>query len=191
MYSVNFAEIESLQHEGRWDEAAQVMIDAAQRLERGGADFIVLCTNTMHKCADAMQRSVNIPLLHIADATAAQIKARGLHTVGLLGTRFTMEEAFYCGRLTEQHGLNVLIPSASEREVIHRVIYDELCLGDIRAASKQQYVAIMDRLIEQGAQGIILGCTEIGLLVQAQDSHVPLFDTTRIHAVAAVEYALE
>ncbi|MCL5999661.1 MAG: aspartate/glutamate racemase family protein, partial [Chloroflexi bacterium] len=162
MYSVDFAEIETLQHQGRWDEAAQAMIDAAQRLERGGADFVVLCTNTMHKLADAMQQHMHVPLLHIADATAERIKARSMRTVGLLGTRFTMEEDFYKGRLIEQHGLNVLIPPEAEREIVHCVIYDELCMGDIRLASRQQYVAIMERLAAAGAEGIILGCTEIG-----------------------------
>jgi aspartate racemase len=190
MYSVDFAEVELLQHEGRWDDATRMMVDAAQRLERGGADFVVLCTNTMHKCADEMQRAIGIPLLHIADATAEQIKARGMRTIGLLGTRFTMEQDFYKGRLIGRHGLQVLIPSAEEREVVHRVIYDELVLGQIRAASRAQYVEIMARLVEQGAEGIILGCTEIGLLVRGEDSRVPLFDTTRLHALAAVDYAL-
>ena len=190
MYSVDFAEIEAMQSEGRWEDAAQAMIDAAQRLQRGGADFIVLCTNTMHKLADAMQRSMSVPLLHIADATAEQIKAQGLTTIGLLGTRFTMEEDFYRGRLIERYGLQVLIPPMHEREVVHRVIYDELCLGQIRAPSKAHYVTIMQHLVERGAQGIILGCTEIGLLVNQADCAVPLFDTTRIHAVAAVDWAL-
>lgn len=190
MYSVDFAAVEALQREGRWDEATRLMIDAAQRLERGGADFVVLCTNTMHKSADEMQRNIGIPLLHIADPTAAQVKARGMRTVGLLGTRFTMEENFYRGRLADRHGLHVLIPSAAEREVVHRVIYDELVLGQICAPSRAHYVAVMQRLVEQGAQGIILGCTEIGLLVRDEDSRVPLFDTTRIHAIAAVDAAL-
>lgn len=190
MYSVDFAAVEALQREGRWDEATRLMIDAAQRLERGGADFVVLCTNTMHKSADEMQRNIGIPLLHIADPTAAQVKARGMRTVGLLGTRFTMEENFYRGRLADRHGLRVLIPSADEREVVHRVIYDELVLGQICAPSRAHYVAVMQRLVEQGAQGIILGCTEIGLLVRDEDSRVPLFDTTRIHAIAAVDAAL-
>jgi aspartate racemase len=190
MYSVDFAEVETLQHEGRWGEAAQMMAEAAQRLERGGADFVVLCTNTMHKCAGEMQRAIRIPLLHIADATAEKIKSRGIKRVGLLGTRFTMEEDFYKGRLMREHGLDVLIPSAAERELVHRVIYDELVLGDIRSSSRARYIAVMNRLVQDGAQGIILGCTEIGLLVHDEDSRVPLFDTTRIHAVAAVEYAL-
>jgi aspartate racemase len=191
MYSVDFAEIETLQREGRWVEAGQLMVDAAQRLERGGADIVVLCTNTMHKLAGEIQCHVRIPLLHIADATAHKAKAQGMGAVGLLGTRFTMEEDFYKGRLIDKYGLRVLVPSAAEREVVHRVIYDELCLGQIHASSKAAYVRIMAGLVEQGAEGIILGCTEIGLLVHVEDSHVPLFDTTRIHAVAAVDYALQ
>jgi aspartate racemase len=190
MYSVDFAEVEILQREGRWFEAGQMLVDAAQRLEQGGADFVVLCTNTMHKLVDQMQSHMRIPLLHIADTTAQKIKAHGLRTIGLLGTRFTMEEDFYKGRLIDKYGLRVLVPSAAEREAVHRVIYDELCLGQIHASSQSQYVAIMEGLVQQGAEGIILGCTEIGLLVHAEDSRVPLFDTTRIHAVAAVEYAL-
>jgi aspartate racemase len=190
MYSVDFAEVEILQRDGRWDEAAQMMIEAACRLEWGGAQCVVLCTNTMHKCADAMQNAIHIPMLHIADATAEKIKAQGLHTVGLLGTNFTMEEDFYKGRLEEKHGLKVLIPPAPEREVVHRVIYDELCLGQINPSSRAQYAQTIRNLVAQGAQGIILGCTEIGLLVHAEDSSVPLFDTTRIHAEAAVDWAL-
>jgi aspartate racemase len=190
MFSVDFAEVEALQHQGRWDEAAGIMADAARRLEKGGADFLVLCTNTMHKLADAIQAAVPIPLLHIADATAEAVRARGLATVGLLGTRFTMEEDFYKGRLVERHGLRVLTPGAADRAIVHRVIYDELVVGDIRPASRAEFRRILAALIGQGAQGIILGCTEIGLLVQAEDSHVPLFDTTRIHALAAVEEAL-
>ncbi|HEY3342564.1 MAG TPA: aspartate/glutamate racemase family protein [Anaerolineae bacterium] len=190
MYSVDFAEIEILQRDGRWDEAAQSMIEAACRLEWGGAKCVLLCTNTMHKSAEALQAAIHIPLLHIADATAEKVKALGLHTIGLLGTSFTMEEDFYKGRLTERYGLRVLIPSASERQIVHHVIYDELCLGQINTASRAQYAQIIAHLVEQGAQGIILGCTEIGLLVHPEDSSVPLFDTTRIHAEAAVEWAL-
>ena len=190
MYSVDFAEIEALQHQGRWDKATEMMIDAARRVERGGADFVIICTNTMHRMADQVQAQIRIPLLHIADATAASIRARGMKRIGLLGTRFTMEEEFYKGRLVDKHGLDVIIPADAEREIVHRVIYDELVLGQIRPASQEQYVRIMARLAAQGAEGIILGCTEIGLLVGDQDSPVPLFDTTRIHAVAAVEYAL-
>jgi aspartate racemase len=190
MYSVDFAEIEALQHQGKWDEATDLMIAAAQRVENGGADFVVICTNTMHRMADEVQKQIKIPLLHIADATAEQIKAQGLKKIGLLGTRFTMEEDFYRGRLSEKHGLEVIIPTERERDIVHRVIFDELCLGEIRQPSKEQYVSIMDHLVRDGAEGIILGCTEISLLIQEEDSQVPLFDTTKIHAVAAVEYAL-
>lgn len=190
LYSVDFAEIEVLQSEARWDEATSMMIDAARRLERGGADLIIICTNTMHKMADAVQAAVNIPLLHIADATAAQIQRQGLATVGLLGTRYTMEQDFYRGRLEQRHRLRVLVPGADDRATVNRIIYDELVLGDIRVESKAAYVRIMERLIADGAQGIILGCTEIGLLIQQQDCAVPVFDTTTIHAVAAVEAAL-
>lgn len=190
MYSVDFAEIEAQQNEGRWADAARAMVDAAQRLERGGADVIVLCTNTMHKLAGDMERNVGIPMLHIADATAARIKALGLARVGLLGTRFTMEEDFYAGRLRRQHGLDVVIPGAEDRERVHRVIYEELGLGVIRAESRARYVEVIRRLAGQGAQGVILGCTEIGLLIHPEDSPLPVFDTTRIHAEAAADFAL-
>lgn len=190
MYSVDFAEIEALQHQARWEEATELMIAAAQSVEKGGADFVVICTNTMHKLADEVQQHIQIPILHIADATAEKIQAQGLKTVGLLGTKFTMEEDFYKGRLTQKYGLEVMIPIAEERELVHRVIFDELCLGKVKQSSKAQYVSIMERLANDGAEGIILGCTEIGLLVQQEDSPVPLFDTTTIHAVAAVERAL-
>lgn len=190
MYSVDFAEIEILQHQGRWQEASQVLVAAAQCVERAGADFVLLCTNTMHKLAEDIQAKINIPFLHIADATAQAIRAAGIDQVGLLGTRFTMEEDFYKGRLHQQHGLTVLIPDDQEREIIDRVIYHELVLGVIRPESKAQYVQVIGRLVQSGAQGIILGCTEIGLLVHQKDSPVPVFDTARIHAEAAVEYAL-
>ncbi len=190
MVSVDFAEIEALQHQGRWDESAVLLVEAARGLERGGADFIVLCTNTMHKVAEEIQSGLGIPFLHIADATAQRVKEAGLKSVGLLGTRFTMEQDFYKGRLMQKYGLNVSVPDVSEREIIHRVIYDELVRGEIRQDSKVQYLGIIAQLIERGVEGIILGCTEIGLLVQQPDSRVPLFDTTRIHAEAAVEYAL-
>jgi amino-acid racemase len=191
MVSVDFAEVEILQHQGRWAEAADMLIEAAKSLEDGGADLIVLCTNTMHKVADEIQANLKIPFLHIADATAQRVLASGIRIVGLLGTRFTMEEEFYKGRLSKTYGLNVIVPDAQEREVIHRVIYDELVLGKIEPSSKAQYVEIIEQMIRQGAEGIILGCTEIGLLVHQEDSRVPLFDTTRIHAEAAVEYALK
>ena len=191
MYSVDFAEVEVLQHQGNWAEAAHMLVDAAQRLENGGADFIVLCTNTMHKVAEEIQAAVKIPLLHIADPTAQQVKDSGIREIALLGTRFTMEEEFYKGRLSQKYGLRVHIPNAQERELIHRVIYEELVVGEIRQYSKEQYRGIIERMIAQGVEGVILGCTEIGLLIHQQDSQVPLFDTTRIHAEAAVEYALQ
>jgi len=191
MYSVEFAEIEALQHEDRWDEAAKIMIAAAQSIENGGADFGLICTNTMHKLYDIVQQNIRIPMLHIADGTAEKIKAEGLSRIALLGTRFTMEEDFYKGRLVEKYGLEVIIPLEADMQIIHRVIYDELCAGIIKAESKQKYTEIIQRLVAEGAEGIILGCTEIGLLVKQQDSPVPLFDTTEIHAKAAVKYALE
>jgi aspartate racemase len=190
MYSVNFAEIEALQQQGKWNEATALMIAAAQRVENGGADFVIICTNTMHRMADEVQNQIKIPLLHIVDATAEKIKAQGLKKIGLLGTRFTMEEDFYRGRLSEKHGLEVIIPTEKERDIVHRVIFDELCLGEIRPSSREQYVSVMDHLARDGAEGIILGCTEISLLIQEEDSQIPLFDTTKIHAMAAVEYAL-
>jgi aspartate racemase len=191
MYSVDFAEIERLQHEGRWDEAGLVMASAARRLERGGADFIVLCTNTMHKLADAIETCVAIPMLHVADPTAEAIQAVGITRVGLLGTAFTMEQDFYRGRLTDKFGLDVLIPDANQRAIIHRVIYEELVLGIVKDESREAYQRIITSLIERGAQGIILGCTEIMLLISPEDCPVPSFDTTTLHAVAAADYALE
>jgi aspartate racemase len=190
MVSVDFAEIEILQHQGRWGEAAQMLVGAAKNLENGGADFIVLCTNTMHKAAAEIQANVHLPFLHIADATARRVKESGIQKIGLLGTRFTMEEDFYKGRLSQKFGLKVSVPDAQDREIVHRVIYDELVVGIILPGSKQQFVDIIQKLVKQGAEGVILGCTEIGLLVHPEDSPVPLFDTTRIHAEAAVEYAL-
>ena len=191
MVSVDFAEVEVLQRQGKWAEAARMMVDAAKALENGGADCVVICTNTMHKSADEIQANVKIPLLHIADATAQLVKDSGIRTIGLLGTRFTMEEEFYKGRLSQNYGLKVIIPNAGEREIVHRVIYDELVIGEIKQHSKEQYIGIIENMVNQGAEGIILGCTEIGLLIHQQDCRVPLFDTTRIHAEAAVEYALK
>jgi aspartate racemase len=190
MVSVDFAEIETLQHAGAWPELTARMIDAARQVQAGGGDFVVLCTNTMHKMADDMAAAIDIPLLHIADATAARIKARGIQNIGLLGTRFTMEEDFYKGRLVAKHGLNVLIPDEAERADVHRIIYEELVVGDIRPDSKARYIEIMQHLAARGAEGVILGCTEIGLLVGQEDSAIPVFDTTLIHAQVAVEYAL-
>ena len=189
MYSVDFAEIERYQHQGDWEKATQVMIAAAQRLERGGADFVVICTNTMHKMADEMQASIHIPLLHIVDATAHAIKTKGLGKVGLLGTRFTMEGDFYVGRL-KSHGLDVVIPEEKEREIVHHIIYHELVLGKILPSSRDEYQQIIKNLQKRGAEGIVLGCTEIGLLVKQEDTELPVFDTTLVHALAAVDVAL-
>ncbi len=190
MYSVDFADIERLQHEGRWDDAGLVMAEAAGRLERGGADFVVLCTNTMHKLAGCIESAVSIPLLHIADPTARAVTAAGITRVGLLGTAFTMEQDFYRGRLEEQHGLDVLTPPADERAIVHRIIYEELVLGIVREESRRAYQRVIAHLVERGAQGIILGCTEIMLLIAPEDCPVPSFDTTTLHAVAAADYAL-
>ena len=190
MLSVDFDEIKQLQHAGEWDELAALMKNAARHLERGGADFIVLCTNTMHRLADAIEASASIPLLHIADPTAERIKEAGLQRVGLLGTAFTMEQDFYKGRLQSKHGLDVIVPDADDRKVVHDVIYKELVLGKINAESREAYRAIIARLIEKGAEAVILGCTEIMLLVSEKDSAVPLFDTTTLHALAAVDQAL-
>ncbi len=191
MYTVNFHEIERLQYKGRWDDAADVLVDAARRLERGGADCILICTNTMHKLAEQVAAAVSVPLIHIADATAQKVQAEKLKKVGLLGTAFTMEQPFYKGRLTEKFGLEVIVPDASDRQTVHRIIYDELCQGKVLPASKAQYVRIIDELAQRGAEGIILGCTEITLLVGQPDSPVPVFDTTTLHARAAVDFALE
>jgi aspartate racemase len=190
MYSVDFEDIEKLQHAGEWDKATEFMVDAAQKVERGGADFVLICTNTMHKMADEVQQALSIPLLHIADATAAEIKAHNMNRVGLLGTRFTMEEDFYKKRLQENHGITSITPEGDERTIVHDIIYDELCRGEIRESSREKYKIIIEHLIKRGAEGIILGCTEIPLLVSQKDSPVPVFDTTRIHAEAAVTLAL-
>jgi aspartate racemase len=190
LYSVDFEEIEKLQHAGQWKEATEFMVDAAKRVEGGGADFVLICTNTMHKMADEVQSHIDIPLLHIADATAETIEVHNLKTVGLLGTKFTMEEDFYKGRLKNKFGLNVLIPEADERTTVHTIIYNELCLGEIRESSQETMKEIIGHLVLRGAEGIILGCTEIPLLVKQKDSPVPIFDTTQIHAEAAVERAL-
>jgi len=190
MWSFDFGEIEALQHAGRWDDATALMIDAAQRLERGGADFFLICTNTMHRMADQVQAAVGIPLLHIADPTAERIKAQGIRRVGLLGTAFTMEQEFYKGRLQSRFGLDVLVPDMDDRATVHRIIYEELVQGRVEAQSREAYRAVIARLIERGAEAVILGCTEIMLLVKPEDSRVPLFDTTGIHAEAAVNRAL-
>ncbi len=190
LYSLDFHEIEQLQRDGDWDAAGDVLAEAARRLQAAGADLLVLCTNTMHKVAPQMEAAVSIPLLHIADGTATAIKAAGHRTVGLLGTRFTMEQDFYRQRLQDRHGLQVIVPEADDRRVVHDVIYDELCRGVVRDESREAYRRIMEDLVARGAEAIILGCTEIGLLVGRQDARVPLFDTTALHADAAVEAAL-
>ena len=191
LYSVDFAEVEELQRRGQWSAAAQLLVGAAQSVEKAGADFVLICTNTMHKLADTVQAGIGIPLLHIADATAEKVKQGGLERVGLLGTRFTMEEDFYRGRLAGRLGLEVMVPNTEDREAVHRIIYEELCVGTIRPESRAQLAGIMSRLVETGAEGIILGCTELGLLIGDEDCRVPLFDTTRVHALAAVECALK
>jgi aspartate racemase len=191
LYSLDFAEVEALQHAGEWDALTQVIIAAVKRLERGGADSLVICTNTMHRMAEAVQAATPLPLLHIADATAAAVKAQGLHTVGLLGTRFTMQGDFYRGRLQRQHELTVLIPAEAGRDAVHRIIYDELIQGIIREESRRAYQDVIADLAARGAQGVILGCTEIPLLINQADVVVPVFDTTTLHAQAAVEWALK
>jgi len=191
LFSFDFAEIEALQMAGDWDTAGRKLADAASALERGGADVVVLCTNTMHKLTASIEAATRLPFLHIADATAAAIRADGLTTIGLLGTKFTMEHDFYRGRLEERFGLNVLTPDAEDRQIIHDIIYNELCLGSIRDESRRAYLTIMDKLAARGAQAVILGCTEITLLVQPAHTSIPLYDTTALHARAAVEWALE
>lgn len=190
MKSVDFQQIETLQTEGRWDKAGEVLSKAALQVEAAGADFLVLCTNTMHKVAPQIELALRIPLLHIADATAERIKQQGMSTVGLLGTKFTMEQDFYARRLEEKHGLQVLIPPKEDRAIVHRVIYEELVKGVIREQSRTEYIRIMSALHEQGAEGIIEGCTEIVMLVQQKHTTIPLFDSTIIHAQQSVEMSL-
>jgi aspartate racemase len=191
LVSVDFQEIEAMQHGGDWEGAGRVLAQVAGQVEAAGADFLLICTNTMHRVAPQIQAAIAIPLLHLADATARRIKAAGLKTVGLLGTNFTMEQAFYKGRLIEKHGLDVLVPAKPDRDIVHRIIYDELCLGQVNDASRQEYLRIMEDLRMQGAEGIIEGCTEIVMLVQQQHTDIPLFDTTAIHAEEAVVEALK
>jgi len=190
LYSVDFAEVEQLQMTGQWQAAGELLANVARKLEVGGAEALVLCTNTMHKVADAITGAVNIPLLHIADPTAQAIRHAGLRTVGLLGTRFTMEQDFYRARLAQRHGLTVLIPPEAEREQVHRIIYDELCLGQVRSTSRRAYQSVIAHLHAQGAQAVILGCTEIAMLIGPQDCALPLFDTTTLHADHAADWAL-
>ena len=190
MYSADFEQIENLQHQGKWEELTKLMLNFAQKLEGAGADFIVICTNTMHKMAEEVENNTNIPLLHIADATAEKIIDKGLGKLGLLGTNFTMEEDFYRKRLEEKYNIEVIIPSQNDRRIIDSVIYHELCLGIIKQSSKEKYKEVINRLISDGADGVILGCTEIPLLVSQGDVEMPVFDTTTIHAKSAVEFAL-
>jgi len=190
LYSVDFHDVEAMQRTGRWSAAGDALAQAAVVLEGAGADFLVLCTNTMHKVAAAIERAVRIPLLHIADPTADAVKAARVHTVGLLGTRFTMEEDFYCERLRARHGLDVVVPDAADRDAVHRIIYDELCMGRVVESSRARYRSIVERLVARGAAGIILGCTEISMLLGPADASVPTFDTTLIHARAAALRAM-
>ncbi len=190
MVSVDFGEVEPLMEQGEWDKVLAAMLETSRAIERGGADFLVLCTNTMHKFVEEISRALSIPILHIVDATAREIKKRGLDTIGLLGTRFTMEEDFYSGRLQDRHGIISLTPKKEDRELVHRVIMEELSRGIIRPESRDAYWGIMNELVGRGAQGIVLGCTEIPLLIQPEQGPLPLFDTTTIHAQAAVDRAL-
>jgi aspartate racemase len=190
MVSVDFAEIETLQHQGDWPQTATLLTEAAKSVEAGGADFLLICTNTMHKVADHIASSISIPILHIADATAAQLKHDKISRVGLLGTQFTMEQNFYKERLTDRHNIEVLIPEPNERECVHDIIYNQLCQGIINGEARTEFIDIIERMFEKGAQAIVLGCTEIALLVEPQHTTVPLYDTTQIHAQAAVKLAL-
>lgn len=190
MYSVDFHEIKMLQHEGKWEEATRVMIESAQKLASAGSDCIVICTNTMHKMAKEVEDAVSIPLLHIADATANEIVKAGIKKVALLGTAFTMEQDFYKGRLVDKYELEVLVPPEESRKIVHDIIYEELCLGTIKEDSKKSYIEIIRDLVIEGVEAVILGCTEITLLISQEDATVPLFDTTKIHAEYAVDFAL-
>ena len=190
LYSIDFEEIERYQAEEKWEQAGTQLGEVAHSLEIAGADFIVICTNTMHKVVEHIEEKIDIPILHIADATASQIHKSNIGTIGLLGTKYTMEQEFYKSRL-ESNGIKVLIPDPAEREMVHKVIYEELCVGSIRQPSREYYKQVITRLVDDGAEGIVLGCTEIGLLVTAEDAEVPLFDTTVIHAVESVNIALQ
>jgi aspartate racemase len=190
LYSVNFDEIEKLQHQGKWDETALILSEAAKSVEAGGADFLIICTNTMHKVAPEIESSISIPILHIADATANKLVIDGIKKVGLLGTRFTMEQDFYKSRLVEKFGIEVVVPKENDRTTVHNIIYDELCRGVINSDSREKYLSIVKSLHEQGAEAVILGCTEIALLIQQAHTEVPLYDTTEIHAAQAVQLAI-
>ena len=190
LYSVDFDPIEKLQQSGDWEATGHILADAARSIEAGGADFMLICTNTMHKVADQVENAVNIPLLHIADATADVLVQASVRKVGLLGTAFTMEQEFYKGRLSEKYGIDVVVPDALDRKLVHDIIYQELCLGLLKQSSKQKYIRIVDKLTEMGAEGVILGCTEIGMLISQNDIVTTLYDTTKIHAAKAVEWAI-
>ncbi|WP_408900188.1 aspartate/glutamate racemase family protein [Photobacterium piscicola] len=190
LYSVNFEEIEKLQHQGRWNDTAVILTQAAKAVEAGGADFLIICTNTMHKVATEIEAEISIPILHIADVTAKKLVSDGVKKVGLLGTRFTMEQDFYKSRLTNKFEIDVIVPSAESRAIVHNVIYDELCKGIISAESRVKYLNIINELYKSGAEAVILGCTEIALLIQQQHTDIPLYDTTEIHAFEAVQLAL-
>ncbi len=190
LHSVDFAEIEKLQHEGLWQETANILSSAAKGIEAAGADFFIICTNTMHKVAPEVTEAVSMPLLHIADATAKQLTRDGIRKVGLLGTGFTMEQDFYKSRLTDLYNIDVLIPEKVDREIVHKVIYDELCLGKINESSRNEYIRIVKELSEAGAEAVILGCTEIALLIKQADTATPLYDTTAIHLEEAVQVAI-
>ncbi len=190
LWAFDFDEIAALQAAGDWEAATERMVDAAERLKRAGAEGLVICTNTMHKMAKAVEENAGIPVLHIADATAGAIRAQQLKKVGLLATRFTMEQDFYKGHLREHHGIEAIVPGEAERRVVHRIIYDELCKGVVNPQSKAQYITIIEGLIQRGAEGIILGCTEIGMLIKPEEVPVPVFDSTELHAIAAVDFAL-
>lgn len=190
LYSVDFDPIEKLQHEGDWEGTAKILSEAALSVQAAGADFLIICTNTMHKILPQIEKVIQISVLHIADATAEVLVSQGIKKVGLLGTAFTMEQDFYKGRLEQKYGLDVLVPDTKDRKVVHNVIYEELCLGQINADSKEEYLRIIEGLTKEGAEGVILGCTEIGMLVSQSDTSVTLYDTTAIHAQKAVEYAI-
>ena len=190
LYSVDFEPIEKLQHSGDWDTTGNMLADAARSVEAGGADFLLICTNTMHIVADQVERAVSIPLLHIADATAEVLVHDGVKKIGLLGTAFTMEQEFYKGRLSKKYGLDVIVPDAEDRKLVHRIIYQELCLGRIDQNSKREFLRIVNKLTEMGSEGVILGCTEIGMLIGQEDTDQTLYDTTKIHAAKAVEWAI-
>ncbi|MEL6115989.1 aspartate/glutamate racemase family protein [Photobacterium sp. SP02] len=190
LHSVDFAPIEKLQHSGNWTGAAEILVDAAKSVESAGADFVLICTNTMHKVVPEVEQSISIPLLHIADATGEELVKDGISKVGLLGTAFTMEQSFYKDRLSEKYGLEVVIPSEKDRKQVHDIIYNELCLGNINATSRHEYIRIVHALELAGVDAVILGCTEIGMLISQEHAGIPLYDTTAIHAAKAVEWAM-